>query len=313
MDVLTEVLSTMRVSSALYARVEAAAPWGIDFEVHHAIKFCLVTRGSCCLVVPGKEPQTLAEGDFLLTTGGARYTLCDAPGSPSRPLTELLTGDPHGVDQAVRLGGPGETATLLNGILTFAASEESYFLGLLPPLLLIRREQAREAGFDVYLHRLTVEAQDPSPGAQLVANWLSGILFVHSVRVYARSEGARTGWLAALADRKLALALQAVHQRLAHRWTVQELAEVAGMSRSAFASAFKALVGKAPLEYVSDWRMQVAKGLLHEGSQKLSAVASVLGYESDTAFSKAFKRTTGATPAEYRRKGRELRAGSLGQ
>ena len=300
MDVLTDVLSTMRASSVLYGRIEASAPWGIAFEVHHALKFCLVSQGKCCLVMEGSAPQFLSEGDFFLTTGGARYTVCDAPGSSSRPLMEVFGEERRGVSQAIQMGGGGANTTLVNGILTFDTPDEAYFLDALPPLILIRRDQALRLGFAFYMERLSVEVEDPPPGVQLVANWLGGIVFVHAVRAYAGSDGQRPGWLGALSDPRVAAALHAMHQRVAHRWTVQELAWVAGMSRSGFAEWFKARVGKPPLEYLSDWRMHLAKRLLHQDKEKLSSVASQLGYDSDTAFSKAFKSRTGATPTEYR-------------
>lgn len=249
----------------------------------------------------GSAPLFLSEGDFVLTTAGANYTLCDQPGSPSQSLREVFGESRRGVSQAVQIGGDGATTTLLNGILTFDAPDEAYFLDLLPQLILIRQEQALRLGFAIYMQRLSMEVEDSSPGAQLVSNWLGGILFVHSVRAYAISQdGQRSGWLGALSDRKIASALHAMHERVSHRWTVQELAEVAGMSRSGFAELFKVRVGKSPLEYLSDWRMHLAKRFLRDESQKLSLIASNLGYDSDTAFSKAFKHRTGSTPSEYR-------------
>ena len=301
MDVLTDVLSTMKVSSILYARIEASAPWGIDFEVHHAVKFCLVARGQCCLLRKDAPPLLLSEGDFVLTTAGAQYTLCDQPGSPSLSVKEVFGDSRHGVSQATFIGGGGETTTLLNGILAFDVPDEAYFIDLLPQLVLIHQEQSSRLGFAVYMQRLSVEVEDSSPGAQLVSNWLGGILFVHAIRVHADSpEGQRSGWLGALSDRKIAAALHTMHERVAHRWTVQELAETAGMSRSGFAEGFKAKVGKAPLEYLSDWRMHLAKRLLLDERQNLALIASSLGYDSATAFSKAFKARTGTTPSEYR-------------
>ena len=308
MDVLTDVLGTMRVSSMLYARIEATAPWGVGFEVKHVVKFCLVARGGCCLTMEGSGPLFLSEGDFFLTSR-ARYCVCDSPGSPVRPVEEILsqaegrTG--QSVGKPVHIGGPGPATTLLNGLLSFEGPDQAYFLDLLPRLIIVRREQALRWGFEVYLQRLSIEAQDPTPGAQLVANWLGGILFVHSVRGYAGSEeGRQPGWLGALSDRRIAAGLHAMHERVDHRWTVGELAKVAGMSRSGFAQSFRERVGKSPLEYLSDWRMHLAQRFLQQEGQKLSWIASRLGYDSDTAFSKAFKARTGTTPSEYRKQGK---------
>ena len=308
MDVLTDVLSTMRVSSVLYGRIEAAAPWGISFTVQHVLKFCLVARGSCYLTMAGGEPVALSEGDFVLTSSGAKYSICDFPGNPTRPIAEILHGagrregrTDQGVNTAIQTGGKGLNTSLVNGLLAFDTPDKAYFLDLLPQLIIIRQEQAERLGFAIYMQRLSIESADPSPGAQLVANWLGGIVFVHALRAYAALEnGKNSGWLGALSDRKIAIALDAMHQQLAHAWTVQQLAELAGMSRSGFAEWFKRGVGKAPLDYLTDWRMHVAKRALWEGKQKLSQIAADVGYGSDTAFSKAFKSRTGTTPTEYR-------------
>lgn len=206
----------------------------------------------------------------------------------------------------MRVGGPGEPTTLFNGIATFDRWQAGHLVDLLPPFLVVRRDQAERLGFRVYMEQLAREVDDPSPGAQLVADWLAGILLVHALRAYAATEeGRRSGWLGALSHPPIASALQAIHERLDHPWTVGELAEVAAMSRSSFAEAFRARVGSSPLEYLTTWRMQVAAGILRDENQKLSQIASRVGYESDTAFSKAFKRKTGMTPSEYRARVRD--------
>lgn len=297
MDALSRVFSTLRMSSTLYARIDASAPWGLVFNVHQAIKFCLVAQGNCALVVEGDEALSLNEGDFFLTTNGARYRLCDDPRSPSRTLEGVL-GPHRDVGKVVAFGGPGATTVLLNGILTFEGGEGGFVVGLLPRLIVIRRDEAQRLGFGVYVERLAAEVGGGA-GAQLVANWLAGILFVHAVRAHALGEGATSGWLAALAEPGVAEALHHMHDRVAHRWTVEALAQVAGMSRSGFALRFKALVGRAPLEYLTQWRMHLAQGLLR-GPDKLARVAASVGYDSETAFSKAFQRLTGTTPSAWR-------------
>jgi AraC-like DNA-binding protein len=300
-DVLTDVISTIRIKSALYARVEARAPWGIGFEVKDVIKFCLVARGNCCLVMEESGPLFLAEGDFFLTTGGAKYSIRDLPQSPFQPVEDVLGRPGRGVGELVRIGGTGASTTLLNGLLAFDMPDGAYFLKLLPQLIVIRREQAQRSGFAIYLERLRIEAEDETPGAQLVSNWLGGILFVHAIRAYAAEKDSRgLGWLSALSDRQIASALHAMHKGVANRWTVRELAAEAGMSRSGFAERFRDRVGTSPLEYLADWRMHLAMGLLRDHSKKLSLIAANLGYESEVAFSKAFKKRTGFTPSAYR-------------
>ena len=142
MDVLTDVLSTMRASSVLYARIEASAPWGIRFEVRGVVKFCLVVSGSCCLTMKESEPRFLSEGDFFMTTGGAKYFVSDRPESPSQPVEEVLGGRDRGVSEIVRIGGNGASTTLLNGLVSLDVPDAAYFLKLLPRLILLPQEQA---------------------------------------------------------------------------------------------------------------------------------------------------------------------------
>lgn len=301
MDLLTEVFSTLRPTGVLYAKIEALAPWGLDFEVRDVVKFCLLTRGGAYLTLSGQEPIPLQAGDFVLTTGGAKYTLQDQPESVVVPIEEVVQRPGRGVSELIRIGQTGSTTMLLNGLMAFEEPDGAYFLKLLPQWLIIRREQAERFGFAIYLERLIFEAQAATPGAQLVANWLAGILFVHAVRAYIFSgDYLPSGWLGALSDRQISAALCAMHARVAQRWTVQEMAKEAGMSRSGFAKRFVEKVGQPPLDYLTAWRMHLALSLLKRADLKLAVVAARLGYESDTAFAKVFKKRYGMTPSRYR-------------
>jgi len=148
---------------------------------------------------------------------------------------------------------------------------------------------------------------EEAPGSEVVANRLAEVLFIQTLRAHiaSGSESCKRGWLRAIFDRQIGAALRCVHENVKSPWTVQSLAAAAGMSRSAFASRFKELLGQIPLDYVTDWRMQKATQLLNQQDKKLAEIAQSVGYESEDAFSKAFKRVVGVAPAEYRRNGLE--------
>jgi AraC-like DNA-binding protein len=144
---------------------------------------------------------------------------------------------------------------------------------------------------------------DQAPGSGIVANRLAEVLFIQTIRAHTASAAdcSNPGWLRSIFDPQIGAALKSIHENVDHPWTVESLAEAAGMSRSAFAAHFKDLLGQAPLEYVTEWRMQKAVRLLQQPDKKLLEIAKRVGYESDAAFSKAFKRVLGVTPGEHRR------------
>jgi AraC-like DNA-binding protein len=171
---------------------------------------------------------------------------------------------------------------------------------LLPNFVLIKADQAHTLALHNTMQGLTSEMAEQGPGSEAVANRLAEVLFIQVLRAHIASAPERKQkWLSAIFDLQVGAALNAVHDRLNIPWTVQSLAAVAGMSRSAFAVRFKELLGQTPLEYVTEWRMQKAMQLLEQRDRKLIDVARSVGYESDAAFSKAFKRIVGANPGEY--------------
>jgi AraC-like DNA-binding protein len=173
---------------------------------------------------------------------------------------------------------------------------------LLPNLILIKADQARTLALHNTLQLLASEMSEQTPGSEVVANRLGEILFIQAIRAHIESgtDSSKQGWLRAIFDPKIGAALKSIHENVSNGWTVESLAAAAGMSRSAFASHFKTLLGQTPLDYVTDWRMQKAIPLLQQGDKKLTDIAQLVGYESDAAFSKAFKRVVGLAPGEYR-------------
>jgi transcriptional regulator GlxA family with amidase domain len=178
---------------------------------------------------------------------------------------------------------------------------------LLPELILVKADQAQTLALHATLQLLASEMAEPAPGSEVMVNRLADILFIQCVRAHiaASSENCKSGWLRAIFDPKIGVALKAMHERVENPWTVETLAAAAGMSRSAFALRFKELLGETPLEYLTNWRMYKATGSLQEDDRKMFEIAKSVGYDSDAAFSKAFKRVLGVAPREYRRSATE--------
>jgi AraC-like DNA-binding protein len=307
-DAMDHVFAAMRVKSAVYARLEANAPWGVRFAGGQSARFGLVLRGGCLLTVEGTEGSTaLTAGDCYVLIRGSTYTLADALDSPTRSCFDVIRDKIGGV---VELGGKGTRTTVITGWFRFDEFGARPLLELMPPLLHVRMDQGGTQVLHSTLQLLALEtAEQRQLGSGVVISRLADVLFVQVIRAHAAggtSDG--VGWLGALSDRSLAPALRAIHQNMSHAWTVEALARIAGMSRSVFAIRFKARLGEAPLEYVARWRMFRAGALLRQSDRSLSEIAEDVGYESEASFCKAFRRTMGLAPGRYRRTVAESRS-----
>ncbi|HET7791744.1 MAG TPA: AraC family transcriptional regulator [Rhizobacter sp.] len=307
MDPLDDVFQAMRVQDALYARLEASAPWGLKTrQVDGTARFGLVLRGGGWLTLddagPPMAPVALAAGDCFVIPHGLAYTLRDAPCSPTVNCVDVVRGNVGGV-VAIGGGEGGASTSIVSGWFNFDAHGARPLMDLLPPLIHIRMDHARTQVMQATLQLLALETSQRGLGSGLVVSRLADILFVQAVRAHIETVDPETGpgWFAALADRKLGAALRALHRDLSADWTVESLAAIAGMSRSAFAQRFKEKIGQPPLDYLTRWRMFRAGHLLRRTDQGMARVAAQVGYESEAAFNKAFKRLTGVAPGAYRK------------
>ncbi|MES2938687.1 MAG: AraC family transcriptional regulator [Pseudomonadota bacterium] len=300
MDPLDDIFAAMRVQSALYARLEARAPWGLHLNGGASARFGLVVRGSCLLEVEGiDDPVPLAAGDCFVLAHGSSHVVRDHPLTPTVSCVSVVR--PY-VGGTVELGGSGTPATLVCGWFMYDREVAAPLLDLLPTLLHVRMDQARAQALQGTLQLLAIETAEPDMGSGLVVSRLADILFVQTLRAHVASAGGdKAGWLGALADARIGPALRAIHKDMSRPWTVDALASVALMSRSAFAQRFRQRVGQSPLEYLTRWRMFKAAHLLREERLSLGQVAAKVGYESEAAFSKAFKRERGTGPGAWRR------------
>src|SRR5450755_2141933 len=304
MDVLTDVLETVRVVAACYGRLEATAPWGIRVRASEDAKFHVVLSGHARLLVDGTdEPIELSEGDIVALPHGHAHSLIDDPSIVAQPLEELLVCRARGDGSILRVGGGGKASTIVSGRFRFEDRRNNPLLSVLPSVITLRGEMGKSVRWlEPTLKFIACEAASGRPGSQTVIARLADVLFIQIVRGHLASLPANgSGWLSALADTQIGAALGHIHQNPEQDWTVQSLASKVAMSRSAFASRFMRLVGEPPLSYVTRWRMQKAAGMLREGKRTLAEVASQVGYDSEAAFSKAFKRAVGSAPGAYRR------------
>jgi AraC-like DNA-binding protein len=300
MDPLDDAFSTMRVRESLYARVEASAPWGIRFKAGTTARFGLVVSGSCWLTTeePAKSVP-LATGDCYVILDGSTYVLGDHPRSPTENCFDLV---PRLVNGAVSVGGGGTVATVVTGWFVYDELGARPLMALLPRVLHTRVDGYRTEILKAALALLAQETERPGLGSGVVVSGLADILFVQAIRSHLTDAGEDdVGWLAALSDRRIGAAMRALHAGPAEPWTVEKLASVANMSRSAFAARFKARLGEAPLEYLTRWRMFRAGVLLRRTERSLSEIANQVGYESDAALSKAFHRVVGMAPGAFRK------------
>jgi AraC-like DNA-binding protein len=301
MDPLEDVFRSMRVESALYGRLEATAPWAVRFDGDQRIKFGMVARGACWLSVAGEhQPLALRGGDCFVLTDGRSFSVADDPATPPRPCTEVLSDG--GPGRLLAFGGGGAAATLIAGWFAFDGHGGRPLFAQLPPVIQVRMDEERARALQATLDLLALETQGDELGAGIVTKRLADIIFIQTIRTYVRTTGwQKTGWLAAMTEPRLGAALRAIHHQLDRAWTVDELASISGMSRSAFAAAFRERVGESPHSYLTRWRMYKAGCLIRNGRLSLAQVAKAVGYQTDSAFNRIFRRHHGVTPALYRR------------
>jgi AraC-like DNA-binding protein len=306
-DLLSEVLSAISLRSVVICRCELRAPWG--FRVPHRPRtgFHVVTAGRCRLemgeVCLATEVQA---GDLLLFPHGHGHLMRDPPTAEAVPFEQALAENPLDERRVFRSGGAGALTTLLCGEFVLEDRQINPLLAALPPLVLIRGSDGQSVPWlRATLDHVQQEVETTDLGAEAVLTRLADVLFIQTLRAHFQSaNGATTGWLGGLKDPQIASALSAIHHRYAEPWTVASLARHVTMSRSAFSERFKSLVGEPPLAYLARWRLHEAARLLRSTGIKVAQVARRVGYESEVAFHRAFKRAVGAAPGEYRKRHR---------
>lgn len=329
-DTLSDLLRTVRLRGAIFYLVEGASPWvaeappareiipGIMPGVEHMIEFHGLAAGSCWAATTGASPIRMTAGDVVLFPQGDAHVMSSAPGLRAphevkdlffapRPaqLPFSLTAESPAVT-AARLDGGGERATLICGFLGLDARPFNPLLAALPRVLhLPGHVLGAESWVTAFLRTAVAESNLKRPGGEAVLERMSEMLFVEVLRRYVDSlPPEQTGWLAGLRDPIVGRALSVIHQKPAEAWTIERLGSEAGLSRSSLHERFVHFIGQPPMQYLTNWRMQLAAGRLRDTDAKVVDVALDVGYESEAAFSRAFKRVVGVSPGAWRREHR---------
>jgi AraC-like DNA-binding protein len=303
MDVLSDILRPLHLRGGVYFRCEFSAPWGMEMKPTARAEFHVVVRGNCWLRIAGhKDPIPLGSGDLVVLPKGNPHCLIDSPDSPARPAEEIAEGQNLDNYGPITYGGTGLPATVLCGYFEFDRSRPHPIVVALPELVHIRSTDSDDiAWLQAAVNFMIHETRAAKPGAELVVNRLVEVLFVQVIRAYLQQAHTPPKIWTAIADRQIGAALQAMHQTPQDAWTLETLARKVALSRSAFAARFSALVGETPLRYLTSLRMQKAQELLQGGRLSMAAIAGEAGYQSEPAFSKAFKKVVGKAPGSYRR------------
>jgi AraC-like DNA-binding protein len=298
MDPLSDVLSLLKPRTYVSGGFDVGGEWAIQFPQKEGIKCYAVVSGACWLLVEGvPDAVHIQTGDcFLLPTGRPLRLASDLAVAPIDASTFYASGRIGGI---VSMNGGG-SCLIVGGHFTLTGNHARILLGALPPIVHLKTESDK-AALRWSLERMRQELREQRPGGVLVTQQLAYMLLVQTLRLHLEGGGGGVGWMLALTDKQLSLAMNAMHETPAYRWTLQALAERAGMSRTIFTLRFKKTVGSSPMEYLTRWRMLLASDRLQYSTEAVSEIALSLGYESESAFSKAFKRVMGCSPRQYAR------------
>jgi AraC-like DNA-binding protein len=302
MDPLSDVLSLLKPRSYSAGGFDVGGDLSIQFPRHEGIKCYAVVSGESWLAVEGVPDAVLLKtGDCFLLPSGRPFRLASDLSLTPIDARTIFANKRNGSVHSFNGGGD---CFIAGGHFAFAGSHAGILLGVLPPIVHLRKESDK-AAMRWSLERMREELRESQPGGFLVAQQLAYLMLVQALRLHL-AEGLKggVGWLFALADQQMSAAITAMHDEPGHGWTIQKLAERAGMSRSTFALKFKQTVGEPPMEYLTRWRMLLAGDKVANSSDPVSAIARSLGYESESAFSTAFKRVMGCSPRQYGRAGK---------
>jgi AraC-type DNA-binding domain-containing proteins len=299
-DPLSDALDLANARCVLTGSLIAGGIWGRRFERSQAVKFLAVVRGACLRSSEAgpAEPVRFEAGDVIITNGAPGIILASTP--------ERLIDAPSALPERDQGGhlrlGEGDDFMMIGGLLELDQQRCGFLRESLPPLLHVRGQTEDAAKLRWLLHELAAEVERKRAGSATAITQLAKLLFVEALRLHIdTAAGTQSGWLTALDDRHISVALRGIHADPAHPWTLGELAALSGMSRTSFAVRFRNVVGIPPLTYLFDWRMRLAERELSETDRTVADIAWSLGYGSESAFSNAFRRARGLSPGRFRK------------
>ena len=299
MDPLSQTIALLRPRGLLWKQFGVRGDWAMRFPTHDGAVFCQIVTGSCVVQMPERAPRQFSDGDFFFLTAPPVWTLGT---NPALVPTEFTRPDTPSGEVAKTVGDDksGPALRLLGGHFRFDDVNSALRRFLLPEIVEVPSLGHGAARLKGVLESIGDEATSDRPGRNLVLDRLLELLLVEVIRsTDLHSCESRQGLLAGLSDERIAAALNALHADIAQSWTIAQLADIAGMSRSAFAERFCRTIGLPPIDYLSQWRMAVARDMLRSGDHRLSDIAFACGYQSASAFSTAFTRTVGCPPSRF--------------
>jgi len=313
MDALSEILKVVQLNGAIFFNARFTAPWCVaspaeaslsqmlGLAAERVLLYHYVMEGSCLITLEGMAPLRLNSGDIMLFPQGDAHTMASSMGEQPRQIgaEAILRERP----KLLQFGGGGEPTRLVCGYMTCDPRLFQPILAALPRVVAVSLRGMEHARWlESSLQHAVKEAESPGPGAEGVLSKLSEVMVVETLRQYlAQLSPEHTGWLSGLRDRAVGKCLALMHEKPAHAWTVDSLAREVATSRSVLAERFTHFVGQSPMQYLGRWRMALAANYLRRSSLSLARIAEAVGYETDAALSRAFRREFGAPPAAWRR------------
>jgi AraC-like DNA-binding protein len=303
MDVLSDAIRVMRTGRPHSAEIRKRVPWGVRAEPFSGAGFHVVLEGTCWLIPLNGEAIALGPGDVVCLPHGSGHALAD---SPSRSLVDAPSGPLSKVAPTADTG-EGIPTILLCGAYTLDLTRPHPLFQELPEVIHLPARLGHRSPLNTAVNLLGDEIANPTNGTEAVVSALLDMMLLYILRAWLADQtegGSATGWAATLADPVITAALRHIHQEPARQWTVEALGATAGLSRAAFSRRFTSLVGRPPLGYLTWWRMTLAAQLLRDTDKPLQAIAQGVGYASEFAFAKAFKREQTLAPGRYRQQSR---------
>lgn len=300
-DPLGEILHQLRIDGSLYCRSELSGDWSLDMPILPGkMMFHIITAGQCWLSITGEPTRLLKQGSLVLVPHGLGHVISSDPSLSPTPLFESGVIQVSERYETLNITGDGDITELTCGIMGFDQFAGKQLMQQLPPMLIVEPGQYNQQDWlNSTLQFIGQEARQLKPGGETIITHLGDILVIQLIRHWMEhSPQASEGWIGALRDKHIGIALRAIHHQPEKKWTVDSLAQECGMSRSGFSAQFKQLLGDSVKSYLTQWRMNLAYQRLKQKHEPLINLAQELGYESEAAFSRAFKRIMGVSPGK---------------
>lgn len=308
LDCLGEILHDLRLVGVSYGHCRLREPWGVSMAAEADGRLHVVIVGGCWLQTDGDTPVRIEAGDIVLFPRGAPHSLSDIPGRPTMPLAGFPREQIGDRTYHLKVEGPGTETLMACCTMRFEEPAAYPLLAMMPSAFILKRAAISDPVLPTLLDAMADEVLAARLGSSTVLARLADLVVIRVIRSWVENdEDAMTGWLAAVRDPNIGRALSAFHRRPGEAWSVSTLSAMAGLSRTVFFERFSTLTGVSPARYMRQWRIRLAATRLKAGARSIGEIADQVGYGSDAAFSRAFKRDTGVSPGAIRPTEREVR------